>query len=361
MLKKASIFLSTVTVVTTGVLSEASAAVALNPPVLTNVALNKPTFGDTAFSAPTARGNDGITGAAASGNWTHADYPTSAVPYPGEVGNAPNPYWEVDLQGSFTIEQMVVSDRNGCCTPNRLNGSTITLFDAGGGIVGTESISGLPDNNPGAATTATFSTTYANVARARIDGLSNFFQFSEFEAIASIATPLNWAMGAATQVYDNTGAPRNAWPGLPATNATDGAVGAVTHPEDQPDHTNWYLEIDLGQEIYIDNISLTGRGFQDACCPERLRDYSVEFLNAAGVSQFTYHHTGITQFTDNIDIIGLTGGLGPQTRTVRIINRDGTQFGPQVAEFQAFGVVPEPSSSLLLLAASTLSLRRRRN
>ena len=267
---------------------------------------------------------------------------------------------EVDFQGSFTINQMIVSDRNGCCTPNRLNGSTITLFDVGGGIVGTETINGLPDSNPGAATTANFSTVYADVARARIDGLSNFFQFSEFEAFANIASPINWALGAGAQIFDNTGAPRNTWPGLPASNVTDGALGAVTHPENQPDHTNWYIEIDLGQEVFIDNISLTGRGFQDGCCPERLRDYQVEFLNDAGVSQFVYTHTGTTQFTDNIDIIGLTGGLGPQTRTIRVINADGTQFAPQLAEFQVFGVIPEPSSSLLVLASSLFLLRRRR-
>ena len=60
-------------------LSQADAAVAIGPPSLIDVADGKPTFGDVAFGAPTSRGNDGI---AADGNWTHADFPTSATPYP---------------------------------------------------------------------------------------------------------------------------------------------------------------------------------------------------------------------------------------------------------------------------------------
>jgi len=282
------------------------------------------------------------------------------VPYPGEVANAPNPYWEVDFGGSFTIDQMIVTDRADCCSPHRLNGSTITLFDAGGGVVGTETISGLPDNNPGAATTASFGTTYSNVARARIDGVNQFFQFSEFEAFSNIATPINWAAGAGALFYDNTGAPRGSWPGLVPERATDGVFNAVTHPENQPGHGDWYLEIDLGQEVFIDNISLTGRGFADNCCPERLRDYQVEFVNAAGDTQYVYNHTGTTQFTDNIDIIGLTGGLGPQTQFIRVINADGTRYGPQVAEIEAFGVIPEPSTAILAFASLSLFLRRRR-
>ncbi len=122
----------------------ASGAIAMGVATETNVALNKPTFGDTAFGAPTSRGNDGIDGNADSGNWTHANYPTSAVPYPGEAVNAPNPYWEVDLQGSYNLTSFDVTDRVGCCGPvSRLDGSMVTLIGAGGSIVGTQALTGL--------------------------------------------------------------------------------------------------------------------------------------------------------------------------------------------------------------------------
>ncbi|MDG2124399.1 MAG: hypothetical protein P8J87_11905, partial [Verrucomicrobiales bacterium] len=88
----------------------AAAAVALAPAISTDVAQSKPTFGDVAFGAPTSRGNDGINGNDNNGNWTHANYPTSAVPYPGGSGNAPNPYWEVDLQGSFDLTSIALTD-----------------------------------------------------------------------------------------------------------------------------------------------------------------------------------------------------------------------------------------------------------
>ena len=336
------------------------AAVTFSNPTVTNVALNKPTFGDTAFGAPTARGNDGITGAAAAGNWTHADYPNSAVPYPGEVANAPNPYWEVDLGGSFTIDQIVLSDRNGCCTPNRLNGSTITLFDSGGGIVGTESILGLPDSNPGASTTATFNTTYANVARARIDGASNFFQFSEFEAFSLISAPLNWAAGASVGYFDGTGSAVGTWAGLPASNVTDGNFNTISHTL-SPSSAGYYARIDLGQEILIDNISLTGR-LDSACCDDRLQDYTLEFRDAGGNLIHTMNQAGITKNTETIDVIGSFGGDGPSAQYVDVVNSNGDNYGPQIGELEVFGVaaIPEPSSTLLVLAGSALLMRRRR-
>ena len=337
-------------------ISDAGAIVALGPAVPTNVALNKPTFGDVAFGAPTARGNDGITGATQPGNWTHADYPTSATPYPGEVGNAPNAYWEVDLQGSFTIDQMIVSDRADCCTPNRLNGATITLFDAGGGIVGTESIAGLPDSNPGAATTADFSTTYANVARVRIDSPQQFFQFSEFEAIANVAQPINWALGASAGYFNSVDAAVDSWGGLPATNITDGVPSSISHPLDM-NSAGYYAQVDLGQEVNIDNIALTGR---IGCCPERLENYTIEFRDGLGGLVHTITHPGQTTTTETIDVIGSFGGNGPLAQFVRVINTNGDNYGPQIGELEVFGYVPEPSSSLLALAGLSLLFRRRR-
>ena len=94
-------------------LSDTQAAVAMGS-TLVDVAAGKPTFGDVAFNSPTSRGNDGISGGT---NYTHADYPTSATPYPGGAVNAPNPYWEVDLSGSYNLESVVITDRANCCDP----------------------------------------------------------------------------------------------------------------------------------------------------------------------------------------------------------------------------------------------------
>src|SRR5688572_4547124 len=110
--------------------SEAGAAVAVTAgPV--DVADFKPTIGDVAFGFPTSNGNDNNIG-----NFTHAD---NTNPPPN------NPFWEVDLQGTFNLTQFVVTDRAGCCDPNRLNGSTVTLYGSGGSVIATQNIGGIPN------------------------------------------------------------------------------------------------------------------------------------------------------------------------------------------------------------------------
>jgi hypothetical protein len=342
--------------------SVASGAIAMSAPSQQNVALSKPSFGDTAFSAPTSRGNDGIDGFANSGNWTHADFPTSATPYPGEATNAPNPYWEVDLQGSYQLDSFVVTDRVGCCTGSRLNGSLVTLFGAGGSVVGSQTLIAaagggdiLSFDNAGLG--------FSGVERVRIDGVNGgnpiqYFQFSEFAALSTIQTPVNWALGAGVQYYNASGAPVGTWASLPASFATDGILNNHTHALDQF-AAGYYADIDLGQEILIDSLDLTGR--TDGCCPERLQDFTIEFLDASGALVHSMSQSGQVTNTANIDVIGSFGGNGPLAKTVRIVNSNGDNYGPQIGELQVYGVsVPEPSSALLtLLSVAFLAFRRR--
>lgn len=342
----------------------AFAAVAVAP-VYTDVADGKPTFGDTAFGAPTSRGNDGV---ASPDNWTHADYPTSATPYPGEGANAPNPYWEVDLQGSHDLDNIVITDRIGCCDPSRLDGSIVTLFNGSGGIIGTEMIAGIAGTTGSRLTFDNGGGGYTGVARVRIDGVNGgapiqYFQFSEFDAnvFEGATAPINFAAGAPVSLMDASGVPAATWPGFPAANITDGVLSSITHPQPQA-ATGFYFEIDLGQEILVDNFDITGRGFRDACCPERLEDWRVEFLDGDGMTTFSYDHTGQTVMTDNIDVIGMTGGFGPAAQFVRVINANGADYGPQIGEFALYGVpVPEPGvAGLAAMAACAAAWRRRR-
>ncbi|MGC6459299.1 MAG: discoidin domain-containing protein [Akkermansiaceae bacterium] len=338
-----------------------SGAIAMGSPTMVNVALNRPTFGDVAFGAPTSRGNDGIDGFADNGNWTHADYPNSGVPYPQGGPVAPNPYWEVDLEGTYDLDNFVVTDRVGCCDPSRLDGSTVTLFGAGNAIVGTATLSvagGGGDvitlNNGGAG--------WAGVQRVRIDGTSGgapiqYFQFSEFQAFSMVATPINWASGGTAQFFDAGGSPAAPWNTFPANNVIDGNLTSISHPLDQFS-AGYFLEVDLGQEIFVDSLDLTGRV---GCCADRLEDFTIEFLDGDGNVVHTMNEAGQTTVTENIDVIGSFGGNGPQTQTIRITNSNGAQYGPQVAELQVYGVaIPEPSSILLSLTGVLFLVRRRR-
>jgi hypothetical protein len=337
-------------------------AIAMGSPTLVNVALNRPTSGDVAFGAPASRGNDGIDGFANSGNWTHADYPSSGVPYPGGGAVAPNPFWEVDLEGAYDIDHFVVTDRVGCCDPSRLDGSTVTLFGSGNAIVGTATLNAAAGGGD-VITLNNGGTGWAGVQRVRIDGASGgspirYFQFSEFQAFSLQANPVNWADGATAQFYDATGAPAPSWVPFPASNVIDGDIGTLSHPLEQF-AAGYYLDVDLGQEIYIDSLDLTGR--TDGCCPDRLEDYTIEFLDRDGNLVHTMNQSGQTTTTENIDVIGSFGGNGPQAQTVRIINGSGAQYGPQVAELQVYGVaIPEPSGAVFSLAGMLFLIRRRR-
>ena len=329
-----------------------------------NIALNQPTSGDVAFSAPTARGVDGVIG---GGNWTHADYPASATPYPGEGTNAPNPYWQVDLAGTGgSFDEIVIYDRlDGCCSPNRLNGSTITVLDGSGTVIGSPiSVTGFPDNNNGSVLPSlTFNNGgagWAGASAIRVDGTARYFQFSELQAniLGGATVPVNWALGAAATMFDNNGAPTATWPTLPSSNLTDGNRSTVSHANNPLPHDNYYFEVDLGQEILVDNLDIYGRD----TLAFRLEDYQVQLLDSGLNETFLYTHSGQTDNTGtNIDVIGTVGGSGATAQYVRVINANGADYGAQVAEVEVFGVmIPEPSTGLLAALAGLMLARRRR-
>ena len=107
-----------------------------------NVAQGKPTTGDTAFGFPTSNGVDGTTS-----TFTHADN-TNAVPN--------NPYWQVDLTQNYDLTRLEITDRSdGCCSPNRLNGSQIRVYDVNNMQIGaTIPIAGL--STPSSSQTLVF-------------------------------------------------------------------------------------------------------------------------------------------------------------------------------------------------------------
>lgn len=142
-----------------------------NAPV--NVALNKPTSGDTAFGFPTSNGNDGI-----ATNFTHANNTNSAPN---------NPFWQVDLEGVFELDLIELVDRNdGCCSPNRLEGSVLTLLDADLNVLFTsDPITGLTPSNSSIAPVFVLDEDVLAglpVAYIRVDGYQQYFQFAELRA-----------------------------------------------------------------------------------------------------------------------------------------------------------------------------------
>ncbi|MDA7888485.1 discoidin domain-containing protein [Akkermansiaceae bacterium] len=304
-----------------------------------NVAELKPTFGDTAYGAPTSRGNDGIDGIGDSMNWTHANYPTSGVPYPGEVDVAPNPYWQVDLGGSFDLTRIQLVDRVGCCDPQRLNGSTITLFDDVGGAIGSPVlVDGLALSNPAETAVVDFDNGgagWTGVAAIRIDGLTanQYFQFSEFRAFS--LQPQNAALGAVVTASGPT------WGGQGPENMTDGSYLTQSHPQADFGTLGFTYSIDLGQPFNLEALHIVNRS---GCCPERLSNYRVSLHDDDGAGlpgalvwtadvRTDGSHSGqggIDRLTDDMDADGVFTG-----RHIVIENLSDEAYNPQIAEVEA--------------------------
>jgi len=84
----------------------------------TNVALDKPTSQSaTSYGGASSRAVDGNTG----GNWGG-----NSVTHTPE--NRVNPWWEVDLQGSYEISKINLFGRTDCCS-DRLRGVVVTVFN----------------------------------------------------------------------------------------------------------------------------------------------------------------------------------------------------------------------------------------
>jgi hypothetical protein len=324
---------------------------------LVNVAQGKPTTGDVAFGFPTGNGNDGNTA-----TFNHAD---NTNPPPN------NPFWQVDLQGTFDLQSIEIVDRNdSCCTPNRLNGSVISVLDASLDTIFTlPEITTFPDGN-----TSTVPLVYDNggagfpgAAHIRVDGANRYFQFAELRATADVSSGnLANLFGTATQ--STTGFSR------PAAGAIDGNLVSTSHTA-TGDVMPWW-EVDLGDSFRMETINLATRS--DCCTgaglPERDYNLLVEVLDAA--DQVVYSHPVINPWDGTgaaatdvgdgtvfpIDFTGEPGG-GLIGQKVRVSKQafggldDGVNHSEWLAigELQVLGSttpIPEPSTAALALFVS---------
>ena len=71
------------------------------------------------------------------------------------------------------------------------------------------------------------------------------------------------------------------WPGLPASNLTDGnhlGTGTIAHPATGVATLGFYFQVDLAADLALNRIVLYNRS---DCCPERLTNFSVSETLAA--------------------------------------------------------------------------------
>ena len=135
------------------------------------------------------------------------------------------------------------------------------------------------------------------------------------------------------------------WPGLPASNLTDGGrsgTGTISHP-DTGATFGFYFQVDLGAEIGLNRIVLYNR---DDCCPERLTNYRVTlYADNAGAPGVVRWQAGIRTDGTNSgaggnDTILATASANPahqfRGRFLRVENLSGAAYNPQIAEIEAW-------------------------
>ncbi len=157
------------------------------------------------------------------------------------------------------------------------------------------------------------------------------------------------------------------WANKPTSLLTDGNAFGEVHPTGPggvpPAVTNpgYYFEVDLGEIIAIDQIQLVPR--QDGCCPERLSDYRVEVLDSSFTEVWAADlRTDLSNPGLATETISAGDGTGTFTgQYVRIVNRNGANYNPQLNEIIVNGMpIPEPSSALLGVLGLVFLARHRR-
>lgn len=152
----------------------------------------------------------------------------------------------------------------------------------------------------------------------------------------------NLALGQPSSFFDASGNPAGHWGGFPTSLITDGDPATISHPLDAAS-LNYYYEIDLGADFSISHVVLTGRGFRDACCPERLENPTLAVVDSSGNEVYREEITAQIIMTQEIDL----SAAAPFGQFVRIINTLGADYGPQLGEVAVIGSATPPTPLII--------------
>ena len=133
------------------------------------------------------------------------------------------------------------------------------------------------------------------------------------------------------------------WTGFDASGLADGNPATFAHPLDDSGLLGFYFEVDLGKTYRLEQILIRNRG--DGCCPERLSHYGVEIyadnggetgaLNWSALIRADGSNSGVSgvdRVSGDLHKAGTFGG-----RFIRVVNRGGAAYSPQLAEIEVYG------------------------
>lgn len=300
---------------------------------LTGVATQSTTNG--AFTA--SRGNDGSLT-----NFTHT------------LGTDPNPTWQVNLGGTFELDNIVIRNRGDGCCQSRLRDIRVTIRNAAdtadvfvSALLNPENILGNKTlNGP-----ATLSLNLVDLTGGRVSGGIVRITRVPDPDLSGTTGQGNTDEGAVlslgeVQVFGVAAAPPtpNVATGKPVNQSTtnasygpelavDGNAGNFTHTAAGDPNPTW--ELDLTAPHEISQIVVRNRG--DGCCQSRLRDITVEVLES---DNFTVAWSSGLLNPENI----LGGGTlnGPANFNLDIAALAGA---PVVGQFVRVRRTPDPDLS----------------
>lgn len=136
------------------------------------------------------------------------------------------------------------------------------------------------------------------------------------------------------------------WPGFPGGLINDGATTTISHPLTETGNLGFHFQIDLGRNYSLDRIVVRNR--DDGCCPERLSRYAIELYEDSGGDPGRRTWNGSVRADGSNSGVGgsdiVTANLDPagsfSGRFVRIVNRGGDAYSPQLSELEVYGTLP---------------------
>ncbi|PWQ97600.1 discoidin domain-containing protein [Leucothrix arctica] len=179
------------------------------------------------------------------------------------TSNSSNSWWEVTLEGTSQINQIVIFNRTNCC-PSRLSNFTVSVLDEGDNEIWSNTYADYPDPS--------LTIDLSAVGRKVRVSLSGTLSLAEVQVFGEAAEESNLALsGTADQSTTASGGePERAIDGN-----TSGVYSrrSVTHTSNS---SNSWWEVTLEGTSQINQIVIFNR---TNCCPSRLSNFTVSVLD----------------------------------------------------------------------------------
>ncbi|XP_028281488.1 uncharacterized protein LOC114448621 isoform X2 [Parambassis ranga] len=186
------------------------------------------------------------------------------------TGYDQNPWWRLDLQGTYNINTVIITNRQDCC-PERLSGAEIRIGNSLRGNGNANPRCAVITSIPAGAT-KTFECNgmegrYVNIV---IPGRKEYLTLCEVEVYSTLSSA-NIARGGRVTQSSQFGDPEMA---IDGSRASIWGEGSCTHTGH--DQNPWW-RLDLLDTYIISSVTITNR--QD-CCHERLNGAEIQIGNS---------------------------------------------------------------------------------